>query len=318
MSATTVDAEDGEIIEIFAEEAGEVLANVERHLATLRTSPTDRAALTEVRRGFHTLKGSGRMVKAFDIGELAWKTENMLNRALEGAIPLGQPLLDLVAKSAAAAPKLVEAFRNGNDHGMADDLESLMSEADVLVAGQAPAVAPPRSAPAPTAAPTLTSAADETGVMTRMNELYRRLERSAQRGDEALHRSEMALQQVRRIAARLDTLAAEGQDRPTRAEINPLIERVNALTREVRDLRQTVNTLPPQETPQHPREIAQIVDQRIRERMAPVERSRADLERQLEEARRAAAAARGLGLWAIGLAATVLAAAVALVATKLL
>ena len=40
--------------------------------------------LRPIRRVFHTLKGSGRLVGAKTLGEFAWKTENMLNRVLDG------------------------------------------------------------------------------------------------------------------------------------------------------------------------------------------------------------------------------------------
>ncbi len=35
--------------------------------------------LTEIRRGFHTLKGSGRMVGADEVGDFAWHIEALLN-----------------------------------------------------------------------------------------------------------------------------------------------------------------------------------------------------------------------------------------------
>src|SRR5688572_15270034 len=53
---------DRELLEIFLEEAAEVVATVADSLAASRESPHDREALTTIRRGFHTLKGSGRMV----------------------------------------------------------------------------------------------------------------------------------------------------------------------------------------------------------------------------------------------------------------
>ena len=42
----------------------------------------DSAALTTIRRGYHTLKGSGRMVGLNDLGELAWEVEQTLNQWL--------------------------------------------------------------------------------------------------------------------------------------------------------------------------------------------------------------------------------------------
>ncbi len=67
-----LDAEtEAEIIEIFVEEAEEVQDTIREHLSQWKNNLTDDDALVEVRRSFHTLKGSGRLVKAYDIGELS-------------------------------------------------------------------------------------------------------------------------------------------------------------------------------------------------------------------------------------------------------
>ncbi|HQV14494.1 MAG TPA: Hpt domain-containing protein, partial [Denitromonas sp.] len=74
---------DAELLEIFIEEAREVLGNIATHLAASRANPADAEALTTVRRGFHTLKGSGRMVGLNGLGEAAWSMEQALNRWLQ-------------------------------------------------------------------------------------------------------------------------------------------------------------------------------------------------------------------------------------------
>ena len=53
-----------ELLETYLEEAGEVLATVRQHLDIMRRRPHDHEALVTIRRGFHTLKGSGRMVES--------------------------------------------------------------------------------------------------------------------------------------------------------------------------------------------------------------------------------------------------------------
>jgi hypothetical protein len=54
-----------------------------------------------------------------------------------------------------------------------------------------------------------------------------------------------------------------------------------------------------QDSAPHPRELLQSIDQRIREKLAPTERFRSEVERKLEESRRAAASARNLAIWAV-------------------
>jgi len=288
MPPATDDADDGEIIDIFVEEAEEVLQSIDRDLAIWRQRPTDKNALAGIRRGFHTLKGSGRMVKALDLGELAWKVEHMLNRAIDGAVPVTDTMVQLVTASRGAMPKLVEAFKSRRKAGIGDELESLMNQADAIAGGQKPAPAAARPVPA----------GGEALILSRLNELQRMLERVAQRSDEALQRSEMAIQQVRRAAAEIGALQSQAQGRAGRAEFAPLAERVSTLHDEVAALRLELKRAH-QESAPHPRELLQSIDQRVRDKLAPTERFRSEVERRLEDSRRAAASARSLALWAI-------------------
>lgn len=74
---------DPELQDIFLTEAEEVLATLAQNLQALRVNATDSAALTEVRRAYHTLKGSGRTVGLTALGEVAWSVEDLLNVMLE-------------------------------------------------------------------------------------------------------------------------------------------------------------------------------------------------------------------------------------------
>src|SRR5690606_3017608 len=58
-----------ELLELFIEEAKEEIASINRHLPAWAEAPDDMESLITVRRSFHTLKGSGRMVGAERIGE---------------------------------------------------------------------------------------------------------------------------------------------------------------------------------------------------------------------------------------------------------
>ncbi len=75
--------EDQELLDIFLEEAREVLATIRSNLDTCRSHPDNHEALVTIRRGFHTLKGSGRMVGLMDLGEVAWSVERALNKWLQ-------------------------------------------------------------------------------------------------------------------------------------------------------------------------------------------------------------------------------------------
>ena len=75
-------ADDPEMREIFLEEADEVIGNARAALTALRETPADHGELTIIRRAFHTLKGSARMVGLNDFGEGAWACEQLYNTRL--------------------------------------------------------------------------------------------------------------------------------------------------------------------------------------------------------------------------------------------
>lgn len=128
------DEVDPEIREIFLEEAQEVLGQLRRNLPVARRDLANREAWTDVRRSFHTLKGSGRMVGARDIGEFAWAVENLLNRCLEGTRPLDPSVVELVEAAIGALPGLIDHFR---DHLPVDpEAHELQSRAHRLAKGE--------------------------------------------------------------------------------------------------------------------------------------------------------------------------------------
>lgn len=90
------EASDPELLEIFLEEAEGVLATIAHNLAALRRNADDKGALTAIRRAFHTLKGSGRMVGLNNLGEVAWSVERIMNVWLEDQQPLAGKMLDLI------------------------------------------------------------------------------------------------------------------------------------------------------------------------------------------------------------------------------
>ena len=88
-------AADNELREIFVEEAREVLDSILENLDELRSHRDDKATLTTVRRAFHTLKGSSRMVGFKHIGEGAWGVEQCFNLWLAQERPATDDLIDL-------------------------------------------------------------------------------------------------------------------------------------------------------------------------------------------------------------------------------
>jgi chemosensory pili system protein ChpA (sensor histidine kinase/response regulator) len=143
---------DADIVEIFVEEVGEVLETTSEWLPKWKADFADETALGEVRRSFHTLKGSGRIVGASLIAELAWSVENMLNRVLDGTIAANGQLCRIVEEAVALIPRLRQDFEAGR---ASDEAAAalIMERADVLASGgtleEAPASAATIATPPP-------------------------------------------------------------------------------------------------------------------------------------------------------------------------
>ena len=89
--------EEDNLLDIFLQEAREVVATGQEAVAALDAAPASVVQLTVLRRAFHTLKGSGRMVGLNEFGEAAWALEQLLNHWLADQKPAGRDLLVLCA-----------------------------------------------------------------------------------------------------------------------------------------------------------------------------------------------------------------------------
>lgn len=98
--------DDFDIVAIFLEEFDHELEQLNELLPQWRELPDDEETLTTIRRSFHSLKGSGRMAGADEIGEFSWQIENMLNRVLEGRLQPQPDVIDIVASAAEMLPSM--------------------------------------------------------------------------------------------------------------------------------------------------------------------------------------------------------------------
>ncbi len=162
---------DPQFVELFIEEAKEEIASIQNSFAQWDQNPMDLESLALMRRSFHTLKGSGRMVGARSIAEFGWSIENLLNRIIDKTLSRTPGMMALLRSAVAALPQLVEQLETGRQNSM--PIEALMTrafayadgrEADqgtvTLTEDRLPAVAAPEPAPAATvAAPAATPSA---------------------------------------------------------------------------------------------------------------------------------------------------------------
>jgi chemosensory pili system protein ChpA (sensor histidine kinase/response regulator) len=140
-------AAEDELLDIFLEEAREVLATLECRIPELRERPDDVDALTEVRRSIHTLKGSGRMVGLTELGECAWALEQTLNAWLQRQWPATPALIQLLQQAHRLFADWVEAIAAGRIETPAR-AAALAAEAERLRSLESPETAP-QAAPLP-------------------------------------------------------------------------------------------------------------------------------------------------------------------------
>ncbi|MCE2914547.1 MAG: Hpt domain-containing protein [Rubrivivax sp.] len=109
--------DDAEMREIFIEEAREVVADAGAALERLADDPDNAGEMTAVRRAFHTLKGSSRMVGLRDFGEAAWSCEQLYNARLASAPHMDPVLRQFSQEAVAYLAGWVEAIAEGRAPG---------------------------------------------------------------------------------------------------------------------------------------------------------------------------------------------------------
>ncbi|MDD5181116.1 MAG: Hpt domain-containing protein, partial [Gallionellaceae bacterium] len=126
--------EGDELLEVFLEEAQEVLGSMRANLEAIQLHPESSEPLVIIRRGFHTLKGSGRMVGLTDLAEVAWAVERAMNKWLQGSKPITPGLLKFILDSETAFKGWVDSLRA---HGSTQvEAGELVSAAQQIEAGR--------------------------------------------------------------------------------------------------------------------------------------------------------------------------------------
>jgi chemosensory pili system protein ChpA (sensor histidine kinase/response regulator) len=130
------EAVDPQFVELFIEEAKEEITSVQRSFPLWDENPMDLESLSIMRRSFHTLKGSGRMVGARSIAEFAWSIENLLNRIIDKTLSRTPGMMGLLRNAVAALPPLVEQLESGRPVSL--PIEALMARAFAFADGRDP------------------------------------------------------------------------------------------------------------------------------------------------------------------------------------
>ena len=142
----SAEAVDAELLGVYLEESDEVLATVREQMEIVREHHANKDALVTIRRGFHTLKGSGRMVGLMRLGEAAWAVEQTMNAWLQDERAATPPLLQLIGLAHEYFTDNVRRLKAGES---TSDERPLVAAAERVRRGEAPErAAAPLAAPA--------------------------------------------------------------------------------------------------------------------------------------------------------------------------
>lgn len=144
--------------QIFFEEAGENLEQMEQQLLQLDLDTVDDEELNAIFRCAHSIKGGAATFGFEDVAELTHQMEGLLDKLRRHELKPTAPMVDVLLESSDALKGLL-ARHQGTD-GAAPETTGLVQRIRVLASGAAPAPASaanpapaPAKAPAPTPAP---------------------------------------------------------------------------------------------------------------------------------------------------------------------
>ncbi len=134
--------DDEEMRDIFIEEAREVVTDARAAVARLMDSASNEPDMTAVRRAFHTLKGSSRMVGLKDFGDGAWSCEQLYNARLAQAPQMDAPLRQFTSEALDYLGDWVEAIADRRISGHVSAAVSQAADALRLEGRRVPIAAP--------------------------------------------------------------------------------------------------------------------------------------------------------------------------------
>ncbi len=105
---------DEEMLEIFSDEAEELIQSISVNLKTLEKTPNDREALLEIRRNAHTLKGSAGIVGLKQLSEVAHRVEDLLDYVADNDIEANEKIFNLLLISTDCFSALASGENSSN------------------------------------------------------------------------------------------------------------------------------------------------------------------------------------------------------------
>jgi len=139
---------DNELLEIFLEEASDILESAGEALLRWRGEPQNSLEVENLLRDLHTLKGGARMVEIAAIGDLTHELEFLYESVSAGTLAPGSALFTLLQKGQDRLAQMLDLVRSGQP----------VPQAGTLIEAIRTFSSPPEPAPAVVAAPIVASA----------------------------------------------------------------------------------------------------------------------------------------------------------------
>ena len=90
--------ETQDFIEIYRQEADELLSEIEETVLEIEDNPEDREAINRLFRAVHTIKGSGAMFGFDEVVDFTHTLETVLDMVRDSLLPITKDLIDLILK----------------------------------------------------------------------------------------------------------------------------------------------------------------------------------------------------------------------------
>lgn len=104
---------DPDVLDVFLGEIDEVAASLASLLPAWRAQRSDPDTLAQIRRGFHTLKGSGQMVGAHTLGGFCGQIEQLVLCLVEKRSRASPEMVAIIDEAIALLPACSRAMHAG-------------------------------------------------------------------------------------------------------------------------------------------------------------------------------------------------------------
>ncbi len=116
VNAGDLSDEDRQILQDFVVESKENLDTIEVNLINLEQDPGNVETLNSIFRPFHTIKGVSGFLSLQDINKMSHSAENLLDKARNGDLKVGEGIIDLVLESVDILKRMIDGVQDALDN----------------------------------------------------------------------------------------------------------------------------------------------------------------------------------------------------------